>query len=237
LEQLRSRWRLAPEAAGRLERLLTVIESDGAAPTAVTAPEEAVDAHLADSLSGLAVEALADARSVVDIGSGAGFPGLVLASAMPEARFDLVESVRRKCAFMERAAAKLALANVRVACVRAEDWAAGEGAEAYSAATARAVGRLATLLEYAAPMLEIGGVLVTWKGRRDSEEEAEGARAADLLGMKVEAVVRVEPFPYSRNRHLHVFRKAEPCPPGHPRRPGMARKRPLGAASGRKAPT
>jgi 16S rRNA (guanine527-N7)-methyltransferase len=235
LEELRSAWGLSEATAGLLGRLVGLVATEPGAPTSVAAPLEAIDTHVADSLTALSIKGFSDARSVVDIGSGAGFPGLVLAAALPEVRVDLLESARKKCAFIDRAVSTLELPNATVVCERAEQWGAAEGAEAYAAATARAVGRLATILEYAAPMLELGGVLVAWKGRRDREEEEEAELAATVLGMSLAAVERVQPFTGSRNRHLHVYRKQGSCPPGYPRRPGMARKRPLGAAGARPA--
>jgi 16S rRNA (guanine527-N7)-methyltransferase len=83
-------------------------------------------------------------------------------------------------------------------------------------------------VEYGAPLLREGGVLVAWKGARDADEEAAGAAAASQVGMAAAEVLSVRPFEASENRHLHVFRKISPTPPGFPRRPGMARKRPLG---------
>ena len=84
------------------------------------------------------------------------------------------------------------------------------------------------LVEYAAPLLREGGILVAWKGARDAAEEAAGAAAAEQVGMAVGDVLPVKPFATSENRHLHVVRKISPTPAGFPRRPGMARKRPLG---------
>jgi 16S rRNA (guanine527-N7)-methyltransferase len=100
--------------------------------------------------------------------------------------------------------------------------------ERYDVALARAVGPLPTLVEYAAPLLGIGGSLVAWKGRRNPDEERRAEAAAELLGMRGTRIERVQPFEGARDRHLHVFRKDEPSPPGYPRRPGVARKRPLG---------
>ena len=116
---------------------------------------------------------------------------------------------------------------------RAEEWAKlpaalGGGREAYDVVTARAVAPLAVLVEYAAPLLRTGGVLVAWKGARDAAEEAGGATAAERLAMAPREVERVVPFEGAENRHLHVFEKVGPTPEGFPRRPGMARKRPLG---------
>jgi 16S rRNA (guanine527-N7)-methyltransferase len=229
LEQLALRWELAVPTVERLSALMRLLEEDPLAPTSVTEPRRTRDVHVADSLSGLGIAGFRELDTVVDIGSGAGFPGLVLAIAMPQARFDLLESVGRKCAFIERVAAQLELSNVRVVCSRAEEWGAGPGAQLYGGAVARAVGRLATIAEYAAPMLRVGGLLVTWKGRRDGEEEREGERAAALLGMRPAGIEWVGAYAGSRHRHLHRYLKTEASPSGYPRRVGMAKKRPLGA--------
>jgi 16S rRNA (guanine527-N7)-methyltransferase len=218
-----------PEARAALERVLELLAADRASLSSVPAPD-AWQVHVADSLSGLGVAELAAARSICDVGSGAGFPGLVLAAMLPDARVDLVESVGRKAEFIERAAADAGIGNARAVNARAEEWAAGEGREAYDAVTARAVGRLSTLAELASPLLRPGGVLVAWKGRRDEDEEAELERAAPQLAMAPVEVRWVGPYAGSRNRHLHVLRKAGETPPDLPRRPGMAKKRPRGAA-------
>jgi 16S rRNA (guanine527-N7)-methyltransferase len=93
--------------------------------------------------------------------------------------------------------------------------------------TARAVGPLALLVEYAAPLLREDGVLVAWKGARNEAEEAAGAAAGERVGMAVKEVLPVTPYPGSKRRHLHVYRKIAPTPPEFPRRAGIARKRPL----------
>ena len=170
---------------------------------------------------------------LADVGAGAGFPGIVLATALPGAGIDLVESVRRKCEFMRRAISTAGLANARVVCERAEDWAKSPppagGREAYDVVTSRAVGRLSTLAELASPLLRHGGVLVAWKGRRNRAEEAELERAAEELAMTpVEIRPAVAGAP-SDNRHLHLIRKAGPTPDRLPRRAGIAKKRPAGA--------
>ena len=124
------------------------------------------------------------------------------------------------------------LGNARSITARVEDYARvpaalGGGREAYDVVTARAVGPLALLVEYAAPLLREGGVLVAWKGARESVEEGAGAAAAEKVGMAVREVVPVQPYPASENRHLHVYRKVAPTPDRFPRRAGMAQKRPL----------
>lgn len=215
----------------RIEAILGLLAEDPTAPSAVTEAATAWKVHVADSLSGLSFEELRSAGRICDLGSGAGFPGLVLASARPEAEFVLVESSGRKCEFIERAAAAAGLGNVTVVDSRAETYATDAGvAGSFEAVTARAVGRLSTLAELAAPLLARRGVLLAWKGRRNPEEELELERASEQLAMSPERVSWVGPYAGSKNRHLHLIRKTGPTPEALPRRPGMAKKRPRGAA-------
>ena len=199
-------------------------------------PARAREVHVADSLSGLDVSDLARARRIADLGSGAGFPGLPLAIALPGATIDLIESAGRKTAVIDRLIQAAKVDNARSVKARAEEWAAvtpalGGGREAYAAVTARALASLPVLVEYAAPLLRDSGVLVAWKGAVGEDEKRLGRGAAAELGMSREEVRRVEPFEGSRERHLWVFRKIAPTPAGYPRRPGMAAKRPLGASA------
>lgn len=219
---------LSPEAREALRRVLELLAVERASVSSVTDPARAWRVHVADSLTGLEVEELASAGRIADIGSGAGFPGVALAAALPEATVDLVESVGRKCEFMRRAIDSAGIANATVIEGRAEDIARGEHRELYDAVTARAVGRLSTLAELASPLLRDGGVLVAWKGKRDAEEEAQLERAAPGLAMRPLRVLHVGPFAGSRHRHLHVVQKSGPTPEGLPRRAGMAKKRPRG---------
>jgi 16S rRNA (guanine527-N7)-methyltransferase len=221
-----ARWDLGPRVADRLAVLLGVLEDDPLAPTSVRAAREAADAHLADSLVALEIEVVRTAARIADLGSGAGFPGLALAVALPRARVAVVESAARKSAFLERAIAAADVSNAEVVHARAEDWPAGS--EAHDLVTARALAALPVVVEYAAPLLAMGGALVAWRGRRDREAEAAAARAAADVGLVPVEVRRVQPYATARDRHLHVFRKTAPTPSRFPRRPGMARKRPLG---------
>ena len=219
----------APTAAEpALETLLEML-ADPRAPVSAPSVSRAGDVHIADSLSGLEIEPLAAASRVADLGSGAGLPGLVLAACRPDARFDLIESLGRKCEFIREAASRMGLENLTMVCERSEDWASSQGREAYDAVTARAVGSLATLGELASPLLREGGVLVAWKGARSDSEESELARAAPRLAMEPLEIRSVRPYGGSRDRHIHLLRKNGPTPNGLPRRPGMAAKRPFGS--------
>lgn len=229
LGDLATQWAIAPAGVAALERLLATLAEDEAAPTTVRDPAQAVNAHVADALTGLAVEELAMASRVADIGAGAGVPGLVLAAARPAMQVTEVESVGRKCAFMTELIDGMGLLNARVACGRVEEWAEGRGA--CDAVTARAVAPLAVLVEYAAPLLAEGGVLVAWKGRPDRTEIADGDHAAEALGLSPGRPVRVPAFPGADQRCLYVYLKVRSLPNGFPRRVGMARKRPLQASS------
>jgi 16S rRNA (guanine527-N7)-methyltransferase len=227
LVSLVERYGLPTDATQRLVVLLERLDGDEHAPTTVRSPREAVNVHLADSLVALELDDVRTATRIADLGAGAGFPGLPLAIALPTAQVVLVESVARKCAFIRAAADAGALTNVEVVADRAESWSAGIGT--CDLVTARALAPLAVLAEYAAPLLRESGVLVAWKGRRDAEEERDAAAAAEQLGLAIEEIRPVRPYPSAEHRHLHVLRKIAPTPERFPRRPGMARKRPLGA--------
>lgn len=218
---------LEESARRALEKVLELLAEERASVSSIV-DERAWRVHVVDSLTGLEVAELREARRIADIGAGAGFPGLALAAALPQAKVDLIESVGRKCEFMRRAIEASGIGNATVLNLRSEELAAGAGREAYDAVTARAVGRLSTLAELASPLLREGGVLVAWKGRRDGEEEAELARAAEELAMQAESILDVGNRAGSEHRHLHVIRKSGQTPANLPRRPGMAKKRPKG---------
>ena len=205
------------------ERLLELVRDDPTAPTTVRDPGAAVDVHVADSLAALALPGVREAGTIADLGAGAGFPGLPLALALPAARVSLVESVGRKCAFLERAVATAAVTNAGVVCARAEEW----DARGLDLVCARAVAPLAVLVEYAAPLLRVGGAFVAWKGHADADEAAAGRTAADVVGLEERDVVAVQPFAEAEARHLYLYLKVVETPRRFPRRAGMARKRPL----------
>jgi 16S rRNA (guanine527-N7)-methyltransferase len=227
LGQLTERFGLADLARGQLGVLARMLSEDPLAPTTVRAPERVRDDHLADSLVALELEVIRSAARLVDIGAGAGVPGLPLAVALPGAQVTLVDGSQRKCEFMIRAAADMGLANVDVRHARAEEL--GDLSGQFDVVTARALAPLDVVAEYAAPLLRVGGSLVAWRGQREPKVEAEGLRAAGILGLTVDSPLRVRPYPEAEHRYLHVMSKVRSTPDRFPRRAGMARKRPLGA--------
>jgi 16S rRNA (guanine527-N7)-methyltransferase len=224
IAELVEEYDLRPGCADQFERLLAALAAEPDPHTTISDP---VGQHLADSLSALRVGGVRDADSLVDIGAGAGFPGLPLAIALPDTRADLVESAQRKCAVIERLAGAAGISNARALPVRAEEWAAGDGAAAHDLATARAVAPLAVLVEYAAPLLATGGRFVAWKGSRDEGEESAGVKAAEIAGLRLVEVIKVRPFAGARDLNLHLYLKERETPNRFPRRPGAAAKRPL----------
>ena len=227
LAGLAARYELSRGQVDRLGSILTVLAGDELAPTTVREPARALDVHLADSLVALELEVVREAGRIADIGAGAGFPGLPLAVALPAAEVRLVDSQARKCGFIEGVAVSSGIANIEVVCARAEEW--PEGLAANDLVVARAVASQPVVLEYAAPLLRLGGALVDWRGRRDPEEQRAANAAAELLGLRLESIKRVEPYEGVRDHHLHVYLKVEQTPQRFPRRVGMARKKPLGS--------
>jgi 16S rRNA (guanine527-N7)-methyltransferase len=223
LAELALRWELPVAARGQLMTILEVVQAEPTSITTVRDPERGVDLHISDALAGLAVPALREADTIADLGAGGGFPGLALATALPHARVTLVESVGKKCRFLRRAADAAGLANVDVVNARAEAWPEGIGSQ--DVVTARALGPLNVVVEYAAPLLQEGGSFVAWKGKRDPSAEADGVAAAEVVGLEPVDLIPVESI--AGDRHLYVYLKVRETPPQFPRREGMARKRPL----------
>lgn len=227
LERLVGEFDLPEAAPGQFEALLEALAAEPDPHTTVSSPQRALDVHVRDSLVALCVDELRSASRIADLGAGAGFPGLPLAIALPHARVDLIEAAKRKCVVIERLTVAAGIANARPVQARAEDWAAAEGQAAYDLVTARAVGPLNLLVEYAAPLLRVGGSLVAWKGSPDPAEIESGTHAATVVGLDPCPVVPVTPFEGARRLTLYVYSKVRETPGRFPRRPGMAAKRPL----------
>jgi 16S rRNA (guanine527-N7)-methyltransferase len=226
-----ARYQLDMRQEGQLHALLDGLAARSYAQTAVREHTQAVNVHLADALSALELDLFEGARAIVDLGSGVGFPGLPLAIAMPGRRFVLLDSQRKRVDLMAALIRESGLANAQPVHGRVEEWTAGR--DANDVALARALGPPALVLEYASPLLRQGGALVEWRGRRDREGERRALAAASQLGLEPVEVKRVEPFAGARDHHLHVYSKVRVTPAGFPRRPGVARKRPLGERSDR----
>lgn len=194
--------------------------------TRITGDEELVEKHVVDAL--LALPEVPATGRLVDVGSGGGVPGLVLAIARPELEVVLVEATAKKAAFLAEAAAGLGLERVRVVAQRAETAARDPGLrDAADAATARAVGAVATVLELTLPFVRPGGRALLYRGPTDAEaEERTAAGVAALLGGGAPTVHR-RTLAGGAERRLLVVPKTGPTPDRYPRRDGMPAKRPL----------
>lgn len=185
-----------------------------------------LDKHIQDSMIVLDYINLAG-HKVLDIGSGAGFPGLILALYCPNAEFILLESDQKKSGFLQAAVNELQLGNVSVLSRRAEEIGHDEYfRENFDICTSRAVAAMNIVTEYGLPLLRIGGRLVLWKGRDYLEEIDRAEQAINLLGGQV-----IEVFTYNlmqeRDRAIIVVQKCQPTPGKYPRRTGIPNKRPL----------
>lgn len=181
--------------------------------------------HFLDSAAG--VELFKKDGRVIEIGSGAGFPSIVLKILRGDLSFDLMESVGKKCEFLQAVVDKLDLKNVHIYNMRAEDAARDKNfREKYDHATARAVARMNTLSEYCLPFVKVGGSFIAYKSG-EVEEIKEAESAYKILGGKCDKVL-----PYSLpegygERLLAVVTKVKPTPPKYPRGQGKERKQPL----------
>lgn len=195
----------------RLERWLDALLAT-AGLTAIRDPAEARQRFLDGALAALPH---LEEGPVVDVGSGGGSPGLPLAAARPDLEFDLLESVAKKCRFLEAVAREFL--NVSVICMRAEEHARGPGPgrDNYGIAVARALARPPVAAEWCLPLVRPGGRAVLFVGP--------SARADAVRNVAERLAAEVEESPAG----FIVLRKTGPTPEGFPRRPGVARKRPL----------
>ena len=227
--ELTDRFELPPRSAEKLNALLKFVITGPSSLTNVRDPAAAVELHIADSLAGLELRQIRAATTIADLGSGGGFPGLVLAIALPDAQLTLVESAARKADFLRETAEAMTLDNVAVVAERAELWALE--AREQDVVTSRALASTSILLEYAAPLLRVGGSLVAWKGSLGDGELADAAFAAQELQMSSPLTLEVteDLVRGADRRQLIVSEKLAATPDRYPRRPGIAKKRPLAA--------
>lgn len=219
---------LDADARLRLGALGDVILGAGLNVTGIREPHEIERIHFLDSLSVLSIPCVSAGGGIVDVGSGAGLPALVLAIALPSTMIVALESQHKKCGFISRAARELSLSNVTVCCERAEAYGRGEGRERYHVAISRAVASVPVVAEYSLPLVTLGGCMVALKGAISDQEWIQADKAIGILGGDSLDATRLQPFPDAQNRWAYIAKKVKPTPSGFPRRPGVPAKRPLG---------
>ena len=206
--------------------------------TAITEYDQVQIRHFLDSLSCLLADetrlALGRPGSrIIDVGTGAGFPGIPLKLVCPRMRLTLLESTGKKVVFLQHLVDCLGLISVGAIKARAEELAHDPmHREQYDLALARAVAELPVVLEYTLPFCRVGGWVVAQKGEAGSAEAWASDQAISLLGGELLRVMPVELPGLPEDRSLVVVKKVGPTPQGYPRRPGVPSKRPLGTQKG-----
>lgn len=196
--------------------------------TSLVEPRDVAIKHFIDSLTCLLVHNPAGGARVVDIGTGAGFPGLPVKIVREDLLCTLVESTGKKVSFLRQVAGALGMADVEVACGRAEELAHQARYRAsFDLALARAVAPLPVLLEYALPFLRTGGYFIALKGPGVQEELPASGNALNVLGGNVKKIITVFLPLTGDERKLVLIEKTGPTPEKYPRRPGVPQRRPL----------
>lgn len=209
--------------------LTLVSRAEGHTRVTTVPPDEAVQRHYAESLETwrIALEANgAIPDSVVDVGSGGGYPGMVMACVAPQTRFALVEPLQKRARLLQAAADEMGLTNVAVYAQRAEEAGRGPLRESAELVTARAVAALPELLEYTVPFAAQGGIIALPKGSALPGEFAAATNAMAELGCEHEGTAAMRPV-ISEALAVVFFRKVAPTPQRYPRRPGVPGKRAL----------
>jgi 16S rRNA (guanine527-N7)-methyltransferase len=196
--------------------------------TAITDPDEIMRRHVLDSMTAAPILSQRGATNIVDVGTGGGFPGLALSVYQSHWRVTMIDSVGKKTAFVRRAADHLRLANVKVITARAEEAGAGENRECFDAALARALASTSAAIEYCAPLVRVGGLLLLYKSGDVTTAVADGERVASLVGCSPPAAHSViDTLGVGSDRFLFEVTKERPTPPRFPRQPGQAKRHPL----------
>ena len=221
----------AAELPERLEIYLALLKEWNARMdlTATLEDGEAVDRHFIDSLTVLRTGLVAAHTRWIDVGTGAGFPGLVIAMARPDLDVVLVDAQQKRLNFLQAVIDAAGVTNAKVFHARAEEGARKkELREQFDVAAARAVAPLNVLCEYLLPYVKTGGCALCWKGPALREEMEAGRRAAHLLGGRLEMPVICPVYGQNWDHMILPIRKTEKTAAAYPRKPGTPKARPLG---------
>jgi len=193
--------------------------------TAITNPTEIRIKHFEDSLALLQAIQLTN-EYIIDVGAGAGFPGIPLKINCPDIKLTLLEATGKKVEFLRHIVAKLNLPDVKIIKGRAEEIGQVQR-EIFDIAVSRAVAKLNILSEYCLPFIKVGGLFISYKEDQVENEVKEATKAIEALGGKLKEIKKVKLSNSELTRSLVIIEKIAPTPHKYPRRPGMAKKKPL----------
>lgn len=197
--------------------------------TAITEFEEVLDKHFLDSISLAQYVDLTKPVSVIDLGTGAGFPGMPLKIMFPDLKITLADSLNKRILFLDEVISELGLTDIQTVHARAEDLAHDPNyREQYDYCVSRAVANLSSLSEYCLPFVRIGGSFISYKSGEIEEELAAAKKAIFLLGGQFDRVIPFQLEGTDLNRSFVVIRKEKKTAKTYPRKSGMPTKKPLG---------
>ncbi|MCQ2548318.1 MAG: 16S rRNA (guanine(527)-N(7))-methyltransferase RsmG [Clostridia bacterium] len=196
--------------------------------TAIKDREEFVEKHYLDSLSIVISKEFQDAKKLIDVGTGAGFPGIPLAIVFPDKKFILMDSLQKRLKIIDTLCEELGIANVQTLHGRAEDIGQNpQYRESFDICLSRAVARLTVLSEYCIPLVKQEGYFISYKGAESEEEIGDARNSIGILGGKLINVIDANPGENTKDHNLILIKKIKNTPSNYPRKAGLPSKKPL----------
>lgn len=196
--------------------------------TAITEDEEVIKKHFIDCIKAFKSDAIKNARNIIDVGTGAGFPGVPLSIMNPTLKITLVDSLNKRLIFLQEVVKELNLKNIEIVHARAEEFGQNKNyREKFDIATSRAVANLATLSEYLVPLVKIGGKIISMKASNAKEEINDAQKAIEVLGGKIEKIEEFDLPESDIGRTIIIIDKNKCTPAIYPRKAGTPAKEPI----------